>query len=126
MNTTKKVKKIVSHITLAVLGFFWVLPIFYVLLTSFRAEGGSYKSYIWPKGFTLDNYAALFQGNSIINFNYKNASKELVDIFHENDLLVSIWTVDSEYNMYKILSFGPDNITTRHPDKLSAIVSQKN
>lgn len=69
MNTTKKVKKIVSHITLAVLGFFWVLPIFYVLLTSFRAEGGSYKSYIWPKGFTLDNYAALFQGNSIINFN---------------------------------------------------------
>ena len=61
-----------------------------------------------------------------INFNYKNASKELVDIFHENDLLVSIWTVDSEYNMYKILSFGPDNITTRHPDKLSAIVSQKN
>lgn len=69
MNTTKKVKKIVSHITLAVLGFFWVLPIFYVLLTSFRAEGGSYKSYIWPKEFTLDNYAALFQGNSIINFN---------------------------------------------------------
>ena len=62
-------KKIVSHITLAVLGFFWVLPIFYVLLTSFRAEGGSYKSYIWPKGFTLNNYAALFQGNSIINFN---------------------------------------------------------
>ncbi len=61
-----------------------------------------------------------------INFNYKSASKELVDIFHENGLLVSIWTVDSEYNMYKILSFGPDNITTRHPDKLSAIVSQKN
>ncbi len=61
-----------------------------------------------------------------INFNYKNASKELVDIFHENDLLVSIWTVDSEYNMYKILSFGPDNITTRHPDKLSKIIDQKN
>ncbi len=61
-----------------------------------------------------------------INFNYKSASKELVDIFHENGLLVSIWTVDSEYNMYKILSFSPDNITTRHPDKLSAIVSQKN
>lgn len=57
-----------------------------------------------------------------INFNYKSASKELVDVFHENGLLVSIWTVDSEYNMYKILSFGPDNITTRHPDKLSEII----
>lgn len=57
-----------------------------------------------------------------INFNYKSASKELVNVFHENGLLVSIWTVDSEYNMYKILSFGPDNITTRHPDKLSEII----
>ena len=61
-----------------------------------------------------------------INFNYKSASKELVEVFHENGLLVSIWTVNNEYNMYKILSFGPDNITTRNPDKLSAIVSQKN
>lgn len=57
-----------------------------------------------------------------INFNYKSASKELADVFHENGLLVSIWTVNNEYNMYKILSFGPDNITTRHPDKLSEII----
>ena len=57
-----------------------------------------------------------------INFNYKSASKELVDTFHENGLLVSIWTVNNEYNMYKILSFGPDNITTRRPDKLSKII----
>lgn len=61
-----------------------------------------------------------------INFKYKSASKELVEVFHENGLLVSIWTVDNEYNMYKILSFGPDNITTRRPDKLSEIISQKN
>lgn len=57
-----------------------------------------------------------------INFNYKSASKELVDIFHENGLLVSIWTVDNEDNMHKILSFGPDNITTRYPDKLAKII----
>lgn len=60
-----------------------------------------------------------------INFKYTGASKKLVEIFHENGLLVSIWTVNDEYNMHKILSFGPDNITTRHPDKLSVIVSQK-
>lgn len=57
-----------------------------------------------------------------INFNYEGASEELVQIFHENGLLVSIWTVNDEYNMYKILSFEPDNITTRNPDKLSEIV----
>lgn len=59
-----------------------------------------------------------------INFNYKNASKELVEVFRENGLLVSIWTVDDEYNMYKILSFEPDNMTTRNPDKLSEIVNK--
>lgn len=59
-----------------------------------------------------------------INFNYKSAAKELVDVFHENGLLVSIWTVNDEYNMYKILSFTPDNITTRNPDELSRIVQE--
>lgn len=61
-----------------------------------------------------------------INFSYKSASKELVEVFHENDLLVSIWTVNDEYNMYKILSFEPDNITTRHPDVLTEIIKEKN
>ena len=50
------------HILLAILSVIWVLPIFYVVLTSFRAEGGSYKKYICPNGFTLDNYKELIQG----------------------------------------------------------------
>ncbi len=60
-----------------------------------------------------------------INFNYKSATSELVNAFHENGLLVSIWTVNDEYNMHKILTFEPDNITTRHPDKLHKIVTKK-
>lgn len=57
-----------------------------------------------------------------INFKYTGATKELVKVFHENGLLVSIWTVNSKWRMKKILSSAPDNITTRHPDKLSGIV----
>lgn len=57
-----------------------------------------------------------------INFNYKSASNELVDVFHENGLLVSIWTVDKEYDMYKILTMSPDNITTRNPHELAKII----
>ncbi len=53
-----------------------------------------------------------------INFNKDNATKELVDIFHENGLLVSIWTVSNDKDIYRILSYAPDNITTRRPDKL--------
>ena len=59
-----------------------------------------------------------------INFKYTGASEKLVKIFHEKGLLVSIWTVDDVKNMHKILSFAPDNITTRHPDELSRIVKE--
>ncbi len=57
-----------------------------------------------------------------INFDKGSASKELCDIFREEGLLVSIWTVNSELDMHKILSFGPDNITTRKPVRLSEII----
>ena len=57
-----------------------------------------------------------------INFNKDSATKELVDTFHNNELLVSIWTVNEEKDMYKILYFAPDNITTRNPDKLNNII----
>lgn len=59
-----------------------------------------------------------------INFNKDSASKKLVDKFHENGLLVSIFTVDDELEMYEILSYSPDNITTRNPDKLNEILKE--
>ena len=58
-----------------------------------------------------------------INFNKDSATKDLVDTFHNNDLLVSIWTVNEEKDMYKILYFAPDNITTRNPDVLKKLLT---
>lgn len=60
-----------------------------------------------------------------INFNKNNASSELVEAFHENGLLVSIWTVDSKTEMYEILLLSPDNITTRNPDMMKKILEEK-
>lgn len=57
---TKRLGTISAYITLIVLSIIWVLPILWVILTSFRAETGSYTPYFWPKGFTLDNYKKLF------------------------------------------------------------------
>ncbi len=57
-----------------------------------------------------------------INFRYTSATKKLVDIFHDNGLLVSVWTVNDEKAMKKILALSPDNITTRHPSQLVEIV----
>ena len=50
------------YVLLTILSIIWVLPILFVILTSFREEGGSYKTYIWPKGFTLNNYKELVMG----------------------------------------------------------------
>lgn len=50
---------IVIQIVLLILGLMWILPLLWIILTSFRAEPGSYTSYFWPKSFTLDNYSKL-------------------------------------------------------------------
>lgn len=68
MKARRFISNTLCHVLLAVLSVIWVLPIGYVILTSFRKEGGSYKSYIWPRGFTLDNYKNLFSSTSQINF----------------------------------------------------------
>ncbi len=64
----RKVVNILVHILLAVLSAIWVLPIFWIVLTSFRAEKGSYVSTFFPKNYTFDNYIRLFTNRSILNF----------------------------------------------------------
>lgn len=57
----------IVHVVLAILAL-WVFPILWVILTSFRAEKGSYVSTFFPQSFTLDNYVRLFTDTSILNF----------------------------------------------------------
>lgn len=59
-----------------------------------------------------------------INFNKDNATAELVKAFHQNGLLVSIWTVNHKRTILRILSYGPDNITTRRPDKIKEVLKE--
>ena len=58
----------IVHVVLAILALIWVFPILGVILTSFRAEKGSYVSTFFPQSFTLDNYVRLFTDTSILNF----------------------------------------------------------
>ena len=51
---------ILIHVLLAILAFIWVMPIVWIVLTSFRAEPGSYVNTFFPKGYTLNNYIKLF------------------------------------------------------------------
>lgn len=79
---TKKQKAVrnLVYIILAILVVMWVFPIVWIVLTSFRAEGGQFVSYIIPKSFTLDHYKLLFSGNSSYPF----------PTWFRNTLLVSV------------------------------------
>ncbi|MDO5337955.1 MAG: sugar ABC transporter permease [Eubacteriales bacterium] len=64
----RTVNNTIVHIALAILAVIWVFPIAWVVLTSFRAEKGSYVSTFLPKSYTLANYAKLFTDTTILNF----------------------------------------------------------
>lgn len=68
-NNPKKLAASVSlHTLLAVLAALWLVPVFWLILSSFRAEKGAYTPYLWPKGFTLGNYVRLFTDTTLFNF----------------------------------------------------------
>jgi len=68
MKARERVSNTVIYTILTVLGFIWLLPIAWLIMTSLRAEPGAYTTYIIPKGWTLDNYAKLFTNTELFNF----------------------------------------------------------
>lgn len=60
MKRRKFLTNTLVHIFLSVLSIIWIFPILWIIMTSFRVEQIPYMSYFFPKGFTLDNYIALF------------------------------------------------------------------
>ena len=68
VSAKKRAANIAVHLVLAVLAVIWLFPIFWVILTSFRAERGSYVSNFFPKSYTLDNYKRLFTDTQLLDF----------------------------------------------------------
>lgn len=64
MSRNRKIKKVAAYTVLIVLSVIWLMPIAWVIMTSFRGEGGAYTPYIFPKEYTLDNYVKLLTDNS--------------------------------------------------------------
>lgn len=101
MKQRKIISNVLCHALLAVLGFIWVLPIFYVILTAFRAEGGSYKSYIFPKGYTIDNFVNLINtSNSMIDFKRWFLNTLIIAIF--STIIAAFFTICVAYCMSRL------------------------
>jgi len=67
-NPRRVAVNVLVHVLLAVLAVIWLLPIFWIVLTSFRAEQGAYTSTFLPQGYTLNNYVKLFTDRNVMNF----------------------------------------------------------
>lgn len=66
--TKRFINNTIVHTVLGILAVIWVFPIVWVILTSFRAEKGSYVSTFLPQSYTLDNYIKLFTYTTILDF----------------------------------------------------------
>ncbi|MDD4001051.1 MAG: sugar ABC transporter permease, partial [Bacilli bacterium] len=56
----KKNSNFLAYLVLFVLSFIWLLPIVWVVLTSFRATPGVASATFIPREFTFNNYKTLF------------------------------------------------------------------
>ena len=68
MSRRNKMISIGLHTFLAILAILWLIPVFWLLLSSFRIEKGAYTPNLWPKGFTFGNYIRLFTDTRLFNF----------------------------------------------------------
>jgi len=63
MHSLKGIKRrntMILYALLVIMAVVWVVPIIWIILTSFRGEGGAFVNYFWPKTYTLHNYVQLF------------------------------------------------------------------
>ena len=98
--TSKKIKNVAIHCLLAVLAFIWVFPILWVILTSFRAEKGSYVSTFLPQSYTLDNYIKLFTDTSILNFPQMFMNTLFIAIF--SCILSAFYVLSASYCLSRL------------------------
>ena len=56
----------------------------------------------------------------------KDITKKLVNISHQEDLPVNVWTVNEEYEMLKMIEYGVDGIMTDYPLRLKELCEKEN
>ena len=68
LSPRRRAINLLVHVFLAVLAIIWLLPIVWIVLTSFRAEPGAYTKTFLPQGYTLNNYIKLLTDRNVLNF----------------------------------------------------------
>lgn len=79
--TKKRFGNVFAYIALIVLSFIWLVPIIWIIMTSFSTQTGTYSPTFIPSEFTLDNYIKLFTETDQFYFAQWFSNTFLVAIF---------------------------------------------
>ena len=66
------------------------------------------------------------QGGKAWHPYHKDITKNLVEISHQEDLPVNVWTVNEEYDMLKMIEYSVDGIMTDYPLRLKELCDKEN
>ncbi|MBE6753112.1 MAG: sugar ABC transporter permease [Ruminococcaceae bacterium] len=100
LRARKGIADTLCYVVLILLSILWVFPIVWVVLTSFRAEGGSFVTNFIPKTFTLQNYVNLFADTSVFSFGQWFANTAFVAVC--SCLLTTFITVSTAFVMSRM------------------------
>jgi len=95
------------------------------------ARGKIYDKSPWLDFTPLHNGVELPElikalGGSAWHPNYKDVNKEIVQISHDKELPVNVWTVNKESDMLRMIDYGVAGIMTDYPLKLKELCERKN
>ena len=68
MRLRKNLTNALIYALLITLAVIWLIPLFFLIVHSFRAEPGAAIRYLFPKEYTADNYIRLFTDTQLFNF----------------------------------------------------------
>ncbi len=62
--------------------------------------------------YSEENVKKCLENSIDLDLRYNYITKELVDLFHEHNLVVNCWTVDNEEELKRVIECGVDFVTT--------------
>lgn len=91
---------VLAYAVLVLLSVIWLIPVVWVVLTSFRAESGSFVPNFIPETFTLRNYRELFADTSVFSFGQWYANTVFVAVC--SCILTTFITVSTAFVMSRM------------------------
>lgn len=100
MHHKKLVSKILHNVFIGILAFIWLIPIIWLVTTSFSSYPGMNTSTFFPKEWSLIHYQKLFQSDTVNQFSAWFMNTFIIAIF--TCIISTLFTIQVAYAM----SFG--------------------